>query len=181
MRGRLGFAQFCIYGKFGWAHVSPFTDRQYTRLGWGNRLIDANLSEVIPWWIRMLGADAPRRLTCNFEAPALVCGDACGSGHLGVALFADRRVCGATRTHWSGWQACTLASWNRRHRRLPCHSMRRSPPAGTWCCAKKTLGRRALSFAVFHRTHTRLASRPFLGLLQRLPTSMSGWNSCDPN
>ena len=52
----------------------------------------------------MLGPDTPRRLQCNLLAPAVVYADACGEGHLGVAMFADGSVIVA-HTHAPAWLA----------------------------------------------------------------------------
>ena len=35
LRGRLGFAQSCFYGKFGRAHLAPFSDRQFSKVNKG--------------------------------------------------------------------------------------------------------------------------------------------------
>ena len=47
------------------------------------------LFEVVPWRIRTLSTDVPRRITCQFDRPVLVYTDACGEWHLGVILFMD--------------------------------------------------------------------------------------------
>lgn len=67
-----------------------------------NHLIDTDLFDVIPWWIRMMGSDVPRRLNCNVLAPVVVCTDACGEGHLGVAVYLDGMVILA-HTHAPEW------------------------------------------------------------------------------
>ena len=90
--GRLGFAQSCFYGKYGRAHLAPFTDRQYSRVHHGGHFLDTALFEVLPWRIRALGVDKPRRATCDVARPVLVYTDACGEGHLGVSLFIDGRA-----------------------------------------------------------------------------------------
>ena len=91
-RGRLGFAQSCLYGKFGRAHLAPFSKRQYSKISTGGNALDIDLFEVIPWWIRTLGEDGPRRVACNFRHPVLVYTDACGDGHIGAVVFVDGRT-----------------------------------------------------------------------------------------
>ena len=104
-RGRLGFAQSCLYGKYGRAHLAPFTGRQYDRAKKSGYYLDVALFEVIPRWIRTLSADLPRRVTCNFAHPVLLYTDACGEGHMGVNLVIEDKViiahCHAPRWTWS--------------------------------------------------------------------------------
>ena len=73
--------------------MAPFTDRQYSRvIRGGGDFPDKSLFEVLPWRIRELIADKPRRVTCDDAHPVLVCTDACGEGHLGLSRVIDGKV-----------------------------------------------------------------------------------------
>ena len=100
LRGRLGFAQSFLFGKFGRAHLGPFTARQYAI---GNATaLNPDLFEVLPWWINMLNCSIPRRLSCFRGHPIVVYCDACGEGHLGVKVF-DGSQCWTAHTHVPRW------------------------------------------------------------------------------
>ena len=100
LRGRLGFAQSFIFGKFGRAHLAPLTARQHA-IG-PVRALNPDLFEVLPWWINMLHSATPRRLSCFREHPIVVYSDACGDGHLGVTIF-DGAQRWTAHTHVPAW------------------------------------------------------------------------------
>ena len=89
MRGRLGFAQGLMFGKFGRVQMQPFTNRQYSRALKGPHLLNGELREVIPWWVHVLRNIAPRQTMMPGPKPVLVYCDAAGCGHLGVVIFVD--------------------------------------------------------------------------------------------
>ena len=100
LRGRLGFAQSFMFGKFGRALLAPFTCRQYM-LGNATAL-DVDLSDVLPWWINAVGASIPRRIQCVAHRPVIAYCDACGEGQLGVSIFLEGRTI-ISHTHVPAW------------------------------------------------------------------------------
>ena len=100
MRGRLGFAQSFMYVKFGRALLSPFTSRQYSRAH--TTALDVDLSDVLPWWVKAVGASTPRRISCVADRPVVAYCDACGEGHLGVTMHIGGQ-CIVSHTHVPAW------------------------------------------------------------------------------
>ena len=87
LRGRLGFAQSLMFARVGRAHLSPFSDRQYTKIMGTRYPLPTDLRCVIRWWIAVLGVQIPRRVSFDLTAQALLYTDASGAGHLGATLF----------------------------------------------------------------------------------------------
>ena len=86
IRGRLGWAQSLLFGRFGRAHPAPFTARQYSKSN-GRVPISTELREVLTWWIAMLSNPVPRRISYKAGPPILIYTDACGAGHVGAVVF----------------------------------------------------------------------------------------------
>ena len=86
LRGRLGWAQSLLFGRFGRAMLAPFTNRQYAK-GSGRLPLSAELSEALPWRIAIISNPTPRRIKFTETQPIFVYVDACGAGHLGAVCF----------------------------------------------------------------------------------------------
>ena len=104
IRGRLGFAQSLMFARIGRAHLSPFSDRQYTKVSGTRYPLNSDLREVIQWWIAVLGIQVPRRVAFDHTAQVLLYTDATGSGHIGATLFMDGTEYRAN-THLPAWFA----------------------------------------------------------------------------
>ena len=87
MRGRLGFAQSLMFGKLGRVQLHPFSNRQYSSALRGTHAINAELMDVIPWWIHVLRSVSPRCTMTPGPRPVLIYTDASGCGHLGVIAY----------------------------------------------------------------------------------------------
>ena len=87
LRGRRGFAQSLMFGRFGRVLLQPLTNRQYCRASRGAHQLNAELREVLPWWAAVLRGMAERRTWFHGPRPVVVYVDAAGCGHLGVIIF----------------------------------------------------------------------------------------------
>ena len=102
LRGRLGFAQSLMFGRFGRVLLQPFTNRQYSRAKGGPHHLNAELREVLPWWAAVLGNMSERRTWFHGPSPSVVYVDAAGCGHLGAVIFLDQAVM-TFSTHIPEW------------------------------------------------------------------------------
>ena len=104
MRGRLGFAQSLMFGKFGRAQLQPFSNRQYSRARRGSHPLNLEIREVIPWRIAVLRTVSERRTMVQGPLPVVIYVGAAGCGHLGAVVFMDgqERV---FSTHSPEWMA----------------------------------------------------------------------------
>ena len=103
-RGKLGFAQSLMFGRFGRALLQPFTTRQYApALYRGHKMTD-DLRRTVNWWIQALHATPPRTVTLDAPAPMLVYTDAQGLGHIAAVIIPPSgkkpRMC---HTHIPEW------------------------------------------------------------------------------
>ena len=89
LRGRLGFAQSMLFGKFGRVLLQPITNRQYSRATKGVHPLKDELREVLPWWPTALRNACGRRTWFRGPRPAVVYVDAAGCGHLGAVVYVD--------------------------------------------------------------------------------------------
>ena len=89
LRGRLGFAQSLLFGKFGRVMIRPIPNRQYSRATSGRHPPNAELREVLPWWASVLRNASERRTWFLGVRPIVAYVDAAGCGHLGVTISAD--------------------------------------------------------------------------------------------
>ena len=102
IRGRVGFSQSLLFGRFGRALSYAFTARQYSKLSCRFRPLNDELKEAIDWRIGALSGPTPRKILFNLPRPTLVYVDAAGCGHAGAAAFYDTssRI---SHTHLPGW------------------------------------------------------------------------------
>ena len=89
LRGRLGFAQSLMFGRFGRVLLQPPTNRQYSPAIRGRHLLNGELRDVLPWWVATLRSCAERRTWFHGARPVVVYVDAAGCGHLGATVFVD--------------------------------------------------------------------------------------------
>ena len=102
IRGRLGFAQSLMFGKFGRVQLQPFTNRQYSRALRSAHAIDGEIRDVIPWRVHVLRKVSAMRTMTPGPRPVLVYTDAAGCGHLGVVLYVDGEALFFS-SHSPGW------------------------------------------------------------------------------
>ena len=79
IRGRLGFAQSLMFGKFGRVQLQPFTNRQYSRALRSTHSINGEIRDVIPWWVHVMRNVSARRTLTPGPKPVLVYTDAAGA------------------------------------------------------------------------------------------------------
>ena len=89
LRGRLGYSQSLMFGRFGRALMTEFTARRYSKNTTRFHPINDGIRESIKWWIGTISATTPRKITLNPKKPILVYADACGEGHIGIVIFFD--------------------------------------------------------------------------------------------
>ena len=85
IRGRLGFTQSLLFGRFGKALLQPITQRQYTRFRKKPQL-NAQLRYCIKWWIATLQNPINRSVPLTPRPTIAVYSDAAGNGRLGVFI-----------------------------------------------------------------------------------------------
>ena len=100
LRGKLGFAQSLMFGKFGRALLHEFSARQYTK-AFGPRFpLTVELRETLEWWADWLPNAIPREVTLRPLPPVVVYTDAEGSGHVAAVLFdTDQTARFVSHTH----------------------------------------------------------------------------------
>ena len=74
-----------MFGKFGRARLSAFSNRQYPE--GQNHTLNAEMSEIAPWWVGAISNSIPRRVTFLPSPPLIVYTYASGCGHVGAVLF----------------------------------------------------------------------------------------------
>ena len=89
LRGRLGYSQSLMFGRFGRALMTEFTARQYSKNTTRYHPVNDEIREAIKWWIGILCSSTPRKVALNPKKPILVYADASGEGHIGVVIFFD--------------------------------------------------------------------------------------------
>ena len=89
IRGKLGFAQSMLFGKYGRAMLHEFTMRQYSPARGTAFPLSPLLVETIQWWIDTLPLVRPRSIRLRPLTPVTVYTDAEGSGHIAAVLFAQ--------------------------------------------------------------------------------------------
>ena len=87
LRGRLGYSQSLMFGRFGRALMTEFTARQYSKNKTRFHPITDEIREAIKWWIGILCSTVPRKLALNPKKPILIYADASGEGHIGAVVF----------------------------------------------------------------------------------------------
>ena len=85
LRGKLGFAQSLLFGRFGRAMLKPITERQYSVVR-RRAPLRTNLRVALTWWVSALKNPKPRTVPLRPVRPCVVYTDACGEGHLGAVL-----------------------------------------------------------------------------------------------
>ena len=89
MRGRLGFTQTLMFGKFGRVQLQPFSNRQYSRAVRGAHPLNSELREVSHWRVNIPRTVSERRTMAQWPRPVAIYADAAGCGHLGAKVFMD--------------------------------------------------------------------------------------------
>ena len=101
LRGRLGFAQALLFGKFGRAKPHDFTLRQYSS---GEEPLSASLLDTARWWIGTLNESIPREIRFGCPEPVVVYTDAQGAGHIAAVLLkGSPDAVGLCHTHAPPW------------------------------------------------------------------------------
>ena len=110
LRGRLGFAQSLMFGKYGRALLQPLTNRQYSRAVRGEHTSNQELREVLPWWAAVLRNAAGRRTWFRGPKPVVVYVDAAGCGHIGDVVYVDdeRHVFSSHIPEWMEAGQCDI-------------------------------------------------------------------------
>ena len=104
LRGRLGWAQSLLFGRFGRAHLAPLTERQYSLNPSSRQALNSDIRCTLQWWLEMLRSPTPRKVLFRQDKPTLVYSDACGAGHLGAMVFVGG-VRTIVHTHVPAWLA----------------------------------------------------------------------------
>ena len=86
--------------------IAPFADRQYSATVGRVQTLSAELREVIPWWIAVLGRLTPRRVSFLPTPHLVVYSDAAGSGHIGAVVI-SQGVSYTFSTHLPDWCAAS--------------------------------------------------------------------------
>ena len=101
LRGKLGFAQSLLFGKYGRAMMHDLTLRQYSTTK--APLTDA-LIETAQWWLDALQCSFPRELRFRYPEPVTIYTDAQGAGHVAAVMFRGSiRAVGLCHTHVPQW------------------------------------------------------------------------------
>ena len=104
VRGKLGFAQSLMFGKYGRALLHEFSARQYTSALGPKFPLTVELRETITWWADLLPRANPRAVKLRPPPPVVVYTDAEGSGHVAAALFdTDQTARMVSHTHAPKW------------------------------------------------------------------------------
>ena len=100
LRGKLGFAQSLLFGRFGRAMLKPLAERQYSTTR-KRAPLTTNLRAALEWWSAALKRPTPRLVPLRPIRPCVVYSDACGEGHLGAVLCSPKEV--VTHCHAPLW------------------------------------------------------------------------------
>ena len=87
IRGKLGFAQSLMFGKYGRALLHEFSARRYSSMRGPTFPLSPALAEAIQWWIATIPATKPRTVSLTPPVPIVVYTDAQGAGHCAAVLF----------------------------------------------------------------------------------------------
>ena len=89
LRGKLGYAQSLMFGRYGRVLLQPITNRQYSRSLKNSHPLNTELSEVLPWWVETIRNAIPRTIPSARQRPIVAYSDAAGCGHIGVVIYVD--------------------------------------------------------------------------------------------
>ena len=87
IRGKLGFAQSLMFGKYGRAILHEFSARQYSSMKGPTFPLSPALVETIQLWVSTLPATKPRTVSLTPPVPVVIYTDAQGAGHCAAVLF----------------------------------------------------------------------------------------------
>ena len=110
LRGRLGFSQSLMFGKYGRVLLQPITNRQYSRSINGQHASNKELREVLPWRASVLRNASERRTWFHGPKPIVAYVDAAGCGHIGAVIYADgeRRAFPSHIPEWMEAEKCDI-------------------------------------------------------------------------
>ena len=90
-------------GELGRVHLQPFSNRQYSRALRVPLVLNGELREVVPLWAHVHRAVSARCDLTPGPRPAVICTDAAGFGHLGVAVYVEGDKSCLVRMPPGGW------------------------------------------------------------------------------